>query len=183
MVELVAKRYGTAIFELAKEQDAVMTLQEEILAIKGSFEDPELKEFLTQPKIPVNEKISVLENALSDKVGHDILGLLILVINKGRQDHISQILEEVLDLIDAHNGRVKAYISSAEALSDKQKTDVINQLATLTKKEILPNYEIDPSLIGGLVIRIGDRIVDNSIKGHFHSMSRELLETQISVTE
>jgi F-type H+-transporting ATPase subunit delta len=149
MVELVAKRYGAAIFELAKEQDAVKTLQEEILAIKESFEDPELRDFLTQPKIPANEKISLLESVLSDKVGHDILGLLVLVINKGRQDHISQILEEVLDLIDAHNGRVKAYISSAEALSDKQKTETLSQLASLTKKVIIPSYEVDPTLIGG----------------------------------
>ncbi len=183
MVELVAKRYGAAIFELAKEQDAVISLQEEILGIKDSFEDPELRDFLTQPKIPIGEKISVLENALGDKISHDLMGLLVLVMNKGRQDQISPILEEVLDLIDDYNGRVKAYISSAEALSDKQKTETLSQLASLTKKEIIPSYEVDPTLIGGLVIRIGDRIVDNSIKGHLHSMSRQLLETQISISE
>lgn len=179
MAELVAKRYGAAIFELAKEEDAVEVLETEILAVRESFQDRELVDFLSHPKIALHEKIELLETSLTGRIGHDLLGLLILVVKKNRYDHIADILEEVVELIDVHHGRVKAYISSPDALSVENKSSIIHELAALTHKEILPIYEVDPSLIGGLVIRIGDRIVDNSIKGHLHSLSKQMLQTKI----
>lgn len=180
MAGLVAKRYGTAIFELAKEKDAVIALEDEVIALKQSFESLELSEFLGHPKISLDEKIKVLETSLADKVSHDLLGLLVLVVKKGRYNDIDDIFEEILDLIDVEHDRVKAYISSADQLHVDEKSKIIHQLSALAHKTIIPIYEVDESLIGGLVIRIGDRIVDNSIKGHMHSMSREMLATKIN---
>lgn len=179
MAELVAKRYGSAIFELAKEKDAVALLKEEILGIKDSFMEDDLRDLLTHPKISVEQKIDLLEEALSDKISHDLLGLLVLIVEKGRQLYINDILEEVLELIDAYEGKVKAYITSPNPLSDAHKDNIISELAKQTGKEIIPIYKVKPAIIGGLIIRIGDRIVDNSIKGHLHTLSRELLETKI----
>lgn len=179
MAGLVAKRYGAAIFELAKEKDAVETLENEIIILKNSFREMELEEFLGHPKIPQAEKITVLEEALSKKISHDLLGLLVLVVKKGRYLDIEDIFNETLELIDVHHGRVKAFISSADELDYNQKDKLVHRLAKLADKEIIPIYEVDDSLIGGLVIRIGDRIVDSSIKGHLHSLSRQLLATKI----
>lgn len=179
MAGLVAKRYGTAIFELAKEKDAVIALENEVIAVKESFAHLDLEDFLGHPKISQQEKIKVLEESLKDKVSHDVLGLLILIVKKGRHYHIQEIFEEVLELIDEERGRVKAYVSSADSLTVDQKEMIVHKLSKQANKEIIPIYEIDESLIGGLVIRIGDRIVDNSIKGHLHSLSRELLATKI----
>ncbi len=179
MAGLVAQRYGAAIFELAKEKDAVVELETEIIAVSESFLDLDLEEFLGHPKIPMAEKIKVLETSLSGKVSHDLLGLLVLVVKKGRYYHMNEIFEEVLDLIDGYRGRVKAYIASADQLTVDQKSKIVHQLAAEAHKTVIPIYEIDPSLIGGLVMRIGDRIVDNSIKGHMHSMSRQMLATKI----
>ena len=179
MAGLVGKRYGTAIFELAKEKDTVVELETEIIAVRESFKELNLEEFLSHPKISLTEKIKVLEESLSDKISHDLLGLLVLVTQKGRQYDIEDIFEEVLELIDEDRGRVKAYITSADPLTTDQKSKIIHQLSQQTKKEIIPIYEEDQSLIGGLIIRIGDRIVDNSIKGHMHMMSRDLLATKI----
>jgi F-type H+-transporting ATPase subunit delta len=181
MAGLVAKRYGTAIFELAKEKDAVEALETEIILLEEAFKKMELEEFLGHPKIPQAEKIKVLEESLTDKISHDLLGLLVLIVQKGRYLDIDDILQEVLEQIDVHHGRVKAYISSADALTHDQKDKIVHQLAKQAHKEIIPIYEIDESLIGGLVIRIGDRIVDNSIKGHLHTLSRDLLATKIEL--
>ncbi len=145
--------------------------------------DHDLQELLSHPKIANEKKVILLEDALSDKISHDLLGgLLVLIVHKGRQAHIPEILEEVLEMVDAYEGKVKAYISSSDALSDEQKSGVVTELAKQTGKEIIPLYEVDETLIGGLVIRIGDRIVDNSIKGHLHLLSRELLETKINIS-
>ena len=179
MAGLVAKRYGAAIFELAKEQDAVVALETEIIIVQEGFSHLDLTDFLGHPKVSLDQKIEVLESSLSDIISHDLLGLLVLVVKKGRYAEIDAIFDETLELIDAYRGRAKAYITSADELQVDQKSKLIHELSTLTRKEIIPLYEIDESLIGGLVIRIGDRIVDNSIKGHLHKLSRELLETKI----
>lgn len=179
MAGLVAQRYGAAIFELAKEKDAVIDMETEIIAVSESFKDLGLEEFLGHPKVSMAEKIKVLESSLTGKVSHDLLGLLVLVVRKGRYYYVDEIFEEALDLIDAYRGRVKAYIGSADELTVDQKSKIVHQLAAESHKTIIPIYEVDPSLIGGLVLRIGDRIVDNSIKGHMHSMSRKMLATKI----
>lgn len=181
MVELIAKRYGSAIFELALEKDAVAQLKDEILAIRDSFLDHDLQEMLTHPKIALEKKYAFLEEALDGKISDELLGLLILVIRKRRQSHIPEILEQALELVDAYEGKVKAFISSPDALSDQQKDMIVTELSKQTDKEIIPVYEVDASLIGGLVVRIGDRIMDNSIKGHLHTLSRQLLETKINI--
>lgn len=180
MVELIAKRYGSAIFQLAEEKDAVNDLQKDILLIQESFLDKELIEFLSHPKIPLSDKIKMLEEALSERVGQDLLGLLVLILKKNRQHYISEILTEVLDMIDTYQGKVKAYIESVDELSTEKKKQIIDQLEKSTDKKIIPEYRIDKTLIGGLFIRIGDRVIDNSIKGHMHSMSKKLLETKIN---
>ncbi len=179
MAGLVAKRYGAAIFELAKEKEAVVALENELLIVQESFTQVDLNEFLGHPGVSLDDKVRVLEESLSGKVSHDLLGLLVLVVKKGRYSYVDSIFEEALELIDAYRGRVKAYISSADPLSVAQKSMIIHELGALTRKDIIPLYEEDESLIGGLVIRIGDRIVDNSIKGHLHTLSRELLATKI----
>lgn len=182
MAGLIAKRYGSAIFELAVEKDAVALLKKEVFGIRESFLEDDLIDILSHPKISVEQKIALLENALSDNVSKDLLGLLVLIVKKGRQHYISDILEEVIELTNEYEGKVKAYITSSNPLSDEHQSRIIKELAKQTNKEIIPVYEIDPSIIGGLVIRIGDRIVDNSIKGHLHGLSRELLETRINIS-
>lgn len=181
MAGIAAKRYATAIFELAKEKDAVVDLENEIIAVKESFKATELEDFLGHPKISQSDKIGVLEESLKDRVSKDLLGLLVLIVKKGRHYEIDQILGEVLERIDVDRGRIKAYISSADELSVAQKDRIVHELANQAHKEIIPLYDVDPSLIGGLVIRIGDRIVDNSIKGRMHTLSRELLATKIEL--
>lgn len=181
MVELIAIRYGTAIFQLAKEKDAISLLKEEILMIKESFEEKDFREILSHPKIGTEQKIALLEDALTGKISNDLLGLLVLVITKGRQAYISNILEEVLTMIDAYEGKVKAYISSAETLSEGQKERIITMLHDQTNQTVIPIYEVDESLIAGLVIRMGDRIMDNSIKGQMHTLSKRLLKTKMNL--
>ena len=91
MAGLVAKRYGAAIFELAKEKDAVVALENELLIVQESFTQVELNEFLGHPGVSLDEKVRVLEDSLSGKISHDLLGLLVLVVKKGRYSFIDKI--------------------------------------------------------------------------------------------
>lgn len=182
MDELIGKRYGTALFELAQENGQLSQLKEEIILVTESLmKSEEYFEVINHPKISLDEKIKLTESILEGKVSHDLLGLIILVLQKGRQNALTAIFQYCLDAISEFEGFVKALITSSHMLGSEQKQAIEKHLSQMTNKKIDAQYKVDLSLIGGLTIRIGDKIVDNSIKGKIHQMSRELLNTKLNI--
>lgn len=177
MVELVAKRYGTAIYQLAIEKDQIDIVAEEIASIKEVLETEEdFVQILNHPKIVVEEKIALVESIFKGKVSDDVMGLIVLTIVKGRQSHLIDIIEYCEAEIDAHNNIVTAYVISTEKLDKPHKEQLKQRLEDITGKTVNMMYDVDGSLIGGMIIRIGDRILDNSIKGKIANMSKVLYE-------
>ncbi|TCK87903.1 F-type H+-transporting ATPase subunit delta [Natranaerovirga hydrolytica] len=181
MAELVVKTYSNAIFQLAKEEDALDAIEEEAqVVLKILNENEEFLTLLNHPKISKEDKISILEKTFSEKISANFLGLLVIVVKKDRYSYIVEIIRELLNAIKEEKGIVAAHISSAKNLSDAQKEKVEQRLKELTQKSIEPVYVVESSLIGGLKIRIGDRIVDNSIKGKIDLMAKELRNMQLA---
>lgn len=180
MVELVSKRYGTAIYELAVENNNIKEVEEEIKTVLTILEEEkDLVEVLNHPKVVIDEKIKIVENIFKGKISDELLGLIIVTVNKSRQNFLSDIFKYCLSRIDEHNGIISAYISSAVELNTVQKDSIKNKLEKLTNKSVNMNYSVDESLIGGLVIRIGDRIVDNSVKEKIRNLSKELYSVEV----
>lgn len=177
MVELIAKRYGTAIYQLAVEKDQIDTVAEEIAIIREVLKTEEdFVQLINHPKIVVEEKIALVESVFKGKVSDEVMGLVVLTIVKGRQRFLPQIIQYCEDAFDAHNNIVTAYITSTEVLNDHFKQQVKERLEALTQKTVNTEFDVDESLIGGMVIRIGDRILDNSIKGKIAKLSKTLME-------
>ena len=177
MEELVVKRYGQALFEIAKESGKVETFEEEIRQMHMILKrDPEFISILCHPKVSKNEKIQLVETVFGNKVSQDLVGFLVLTINKSRQVNILDILTYTMDKIDEYNGYVKAYVTSAIALTDQNKQDIIKKLETQTQMKVNLVTQLDHTIIGGIQIRIKDRIVDNSIKTTLHRMSQTVYE-------
>lgn len=177
MVELVAKRYGTAIYQLAVEKNQIDTVAHELAVIKNVLETEDaFVQILSHPKIVVEEKIALVESIFKSKVSDDVMGLIVLTIVKGRQSQLIDIADYCEQLIDEYNNIVTAYVTTTENLSEPHKVRLKERLEALTKKTVNTNYDTDESLIAGMVIRIGDRILDNSIKGQLASINKTLLE-------
>lgn len=177
MEELVVKRYGQALFEIVKESTDFKAYEEEIRQIYKIFQDdPEFIDVLCHPKISSNEKIQIIETTFGEKVHQEFVGFLILTINKSRQKNIIDILRFTIDKIDEHNGYVKAYVTSAIELTEQNKIDIRKKLEAQTQKKIHLVTQLDHTIIGGIQIRIKDRIVDNSIKTSLHRMSQTVYE-------
>jgi F-type H+-transporting ATPase subunit delta len=175
MAELIAKRYGNALYELALETNKVDEIKTQLLSVKDILtNEKEFFDILSHPKIVVEEKIKIIEEAFNGKVNDEILGLMVLTIKKGRQKELTNIISYCIERIDEYNGILKAYITSPDALKASQKADIKARLETVTGKKVETNYSVDNSLIGGLIIRIGDRIVDNSIKGKMAVLSKQM---------
>lgn len=176
MAKLVAATYGDALFDVAIEQKALDSLFEETNAVLTALGDnPDLIGFLNHPKIDKIEKIKTIENIFNKFVSKELLGLLVTVINKDRANDLSDILNYFTDKVREYKKIGRAYVTTPMPLSDASKAKVKKRLLDTTDyREFEMIYAVDESLIGGMVIRIGNKIVDSSIKNKLSVLSREL---------
>ncbi|MEE1257608.1 MAG: ATP synthase F1 subunit delta [Lachnospiraceae bacterium] len=182
MAKLVSKTYGEALFELAVEENKTGLYLEEVAnLLKVIQENQDFGQFMNHPKIPKEEKLTVMENIFRDKMDKELLGFLVTIVEKDRYSEIEEILKYVIDSIKEYRNIGVAYVTTAIPLQENQKKDVENKLLSTTKYETLEcHYKVDEGLIGGMVIRMGDRVVDSSIRTKLESLERELLAIQLS---
>lgn len=182
MAKLVSKVYGDALFEAAMEKQVTDTVFEEVSALQVIFqENPDLVRTLNHPKIVKEEKISILENIFSGKVSDELMGFLTIIVDKGRQNDIPSIFTYFMEKVKEYKKIGTAYVSSAVELKEDQKAQIKGKLLSTTEyKEFEMVYNVDPSLIGGLVIRIGDRVVDSSIKTQLYELKKDLSRLQLA---
>ncbi|MBR4760913.1 MAG: ATP synthase F1 subunit delta [Lachnospiraceae bacterium] len=182
MAKLISKTYGEALFELAIEENRMDEFLEEAqLALRVIRENPEFSAMMNHPRIDQDEKVRVVENVFGASLSREITGLLRIIVQKDRYKETEEILSWFIDQVKQEKGIGQAHVTSALPLSDAQKKQIEEKLlATTSYKQMEMEYETDESLIGGLRIRIGDRVVDSSISNKLSDLKRELLKIQIS---
>lgn len=182
MAKLVSKTYGEALFELAVEESKVDVLMEEIVQLQNIFaQNKEFGKFMNHPKILKEEKIQVLQNVLKGRISDELTGFLTLIVTKDRYGEIDEIMDYFLTEVKSYKGIGIAYVTTAAALRDEQKAEVEQRLLQTTSyQQMEMHYAVDESLIGGMVIRIGDRVVDSSIKTRLNELTRQLMKIQLS---
>ena len=182
MAKLISKTYGEALFELAVEENKVDVLAEEISAILDILkQNPDFVNLLNHPKISKEEKLQVMEEVFGGKVSKEIQGFLNIVVAKERNKELMAIMEYFLDEVKAMKGVGVCYVTTPMELKDAQKEAVVKKLLETTDfKTMELHYSVDKSLIGGMVIRIGDRVVDSSISTKLSNLEAQLLKIQLA---
>ncbi len=181
MAKLVSKTYAQALFELAVEEDKTASLLEEAVGLLGVIRtNVEFGQFMNHPKIQKEDKLEVVQNVFRDKISRELLGFLVTVIEKDRYPEIEAILEDFIASVKEHNNIGTAYVTTAIAISEQEKQDIESRLLATTRyRTIECIYDVDTSLIGGMVIKMGDRVVDSSIRTKLDKLQRELLAIQL----
>ena len=182
MAKLISKTYGEALFDLAMEEHSVEQLAEEaVVVLDVVASNPDLAKLLNHPKIVKEEKITVVENIFKERFSPSMVGFLVLLVQKDRHNELEEVLQYFVDKVKEMQRIGVAYVTSAVPLSEEQKNQIYNKLlSTTTYIKFEMHYEVDASLIGGLVIRIGDRVVDSSIRTRINNLSKELTKIQLS---
>lgn len=182
MAKLVSKVYGDALFEEALRKQEVDALFEEVKGLQMIWrENQSLAELLDNPKIVKEEKIGIIKNIFDGRVSDDLMGFLAVIVDKGRQKEITAICEYFVNAVKEYKNIGVAHVTSAVELSEGQKARLAEKLLnTTTYVEFEMDYQVDPSLIGGMVIRIGDRVVDSSVKTQIYDLRRSLLKLQLT---
>lgn len=183
MAKLASKVYGDALFELAVEENRVEGLADEAVLVKAVLEEnPKLAGLMKHPKVIREEKIKFIQDCFTGRVSEDMVGFLVVAVTKGRFSEVRAILDYFLERVKEYQGIGTACVVSAVELNEKWKSKVEEKLLSTTsyhKMEI--SYQVDPGLIGGLMIRIGDRVVDTSIKHKLDQMKEKLLKISLEL--
>ena len=181
MAKLISKTYGDALFELAAEQDKVDALLEEIEQLRQVLsENEEFGRLMNHPKIIKEEKIQVAKNVFEGRMSSELLGFVTIIISKDRYKDIDAILDYFIAEVKQYKGIGVATVTTAVPLRLEQRRKIEQRLLDTTSyKKMEMNYLLDKSLIGGMVIRIGDRVVDSSISTKLNELQKELLKVQL----
>ena len=181
MAKLVSKTYGDALFAVALEENRMDEFFEAVKVVADILRtNDEFGKLMNHPKIIKEEKVKIVEEAFGNNVPKEIVGIMALMITKGRAEEMLSVFDYFIDLVKEEKKIGRAYVATAVELSAEQKAKVEQKLLDTTKYETFEmNYSVDTSLIGGMVIRIGDRVVDSSIKTKLFELTRELRKVQI----
>ncbi len=181
MAKLVSKTYGDALFSVALEENRVDAFYEEVQGVKEIIaQNGELQKLLDNPKVIKEDKIKLIEEAFAGHVEKEMIGLMALLISKGHSADMMSVFDYFIGLVKEEKKIGSAFVTTAVALTEVQKSAVEKRLLETTRYESFEmNYSVDPSLIGGMVIRIGDRVVDSSIKTKLYELSKNLRSIQV----
>lgn len=181
MAKRIASTYGEALFELAVENHKEDLFLEQVGVVQTAMkENPDFAKLLHHPRISKEEKVQVIENVFKGRILDEITGFLTIVVEKERSDEMEEILTYFTDRIKEEKGIGVAYVKTATPITEIQKAQIKEKLlATTSYHEMEMYYSVDETLIGGMVIRIKDRVVDSSIKTKLSDLTRQLYKIQL----
>lgn len=176
----IARNYAEALLELAEREGEIETYGELIEAIAGAVEaDERIRVALESPRVPRRVKQEVLERALAGRAPDRFVRFLGAVLKRGRQGLLPEISREYLALVDLKLNRVHAGITLPREPDSKLAAEIKRRLSGIIGKEVIPHYRADPRILGGIVVRIGDRVMDGSLRRKLLALRRQMLGAKI----
>ncbi len=185
MDQLVSKRYAKAIFELAVEDQKTDRLLQEAAAVRKAVEEnPQWIRFLKNPGILMEEKLRTTEQILKERVSNEMTAFFCVIVKNKRSEQLPEILSELMTQIEEYQGTGRIQVISAAELKSFQKKKIREiMIKTTGYRKLEIQYAIDPSLIGGMKIRLKDRVIDSSIKSRLERMQSQLMKISLEQNE
>ena len=171
-----ARRYAQAVFQLAVEFDELEKWLDDLMILADSVTSSQFLDFMSQPRVPTAAKLEVIRESLGDSVGRLATNLISLLATRNIAHILPEIADQYQELLDSHQGIERAEVVSAVPLSDAQHRRAVDVLEGLSGREVRLSTRVDPALLGGMIMRIGDRVVDGSTRSKLKAMRRELSE-------
>lgn len=175
----LVRKYAKAIFEIAQEEDKPVAYGDELKAAREGIESvPQAMEFFSNPQIDPKLKKELLQKCFKKELSKDVYHFLLLLVDKHRFVLFPAIVDEYRALSNEARGILIADVTTATAASKKQQKAIADKLEQVTGKKVELRLHEDKSLIGGVVVKIGDRRIDGSVAGRLETMKRKLLANE-----
>jgi len=174
-----ARVYARALFDIGLAEGAVGRIYDDLHAVHEAILglDPDLREFFNQPRIRPEDKSRIVDMAFEGKVSRTVLGLLHVLVRKRREPLLDNVVQEFDGYRDRREGRVKASVTTARKL-DADVVKALNAaLEQRTKKSVDLQERIDPNVLGGIRVNLGDSVLDGTVRRGLQDMRRSLVAT------
>ena len=171
----IARKYSNALLETALEQNLSSKVYEDLVFVCETINSNEqLQEIFYSPIISQADKTEIIEKLFSIHIEKITLDFLFLLIEANRTDALCEVLNQYSTSYNEYNNIVKPVVISAVELNEAQKNRIVEKLQNKMSKTIIPEYQVNPDIIGGLIIEIEDKTVDCSLKTKFENMQKQL---------
>ncbi|WP_428910100.1 F0F1 ATP synthase subunit delta [Niallia sp. Krafla_26] len=172
----IANRYAFALFQVAKEQKLLDQLEDELRVVREVFnQNKDFNTLLSSPKLSKDKKKQLFQNVFS-KANPFLQNTFKLLVDRGREGLIAQIADHFIGLADSEKGIAEATVTSTRPLTEEETKALSVAFAKkLNKKDLRIENKVDSNLLGGIKLRIGNRIYDGSLKGKLERLERQLL--------
>ena len=175
MADQLVNGYAEALFKVVQAEGELDRVEDELFRFGKLLEqNHELKQALSDQSVDKQQREKVLEELLSDKVSSHTLGLLSFIVTQGRARQLPQILEQVSQLAADARQMVVAEVRTAIPLDETQQAELAKSLSSATNKKVTVKVIIDPSVLGGVVAKVGDTVIDGSIKHRLDQLKEQV---------
>ena len=169
-----ARRYADAAFETGRADRNLDAWERDLATIGATMRHPELRKLLQHPAIAFAEKERVLRSVMGRGVAPSAMNLVLLMVRRGRPGAIEPMIARFSELLRRERGIALAQVRTALPLDDTQRAEIASRLRTLTGSEIEMDETVDPDLIGGVAVRIGDQLYDASVRSRLERLRARL---------
>jgi F-type H+-transporting ATPase subunit delta len=171
----IARNYAEALFELGEGSGQTTLYADLIDAVAAAVETtPQIQAVLMSPRVPKSEKSRMLAAALKGAPKEFVL-FLQAVVKRGRQQLLREIATAYLALLDLKLNRVRAGVTLARPADEKMRKAIQEALSKQLRKEVIASFSVDPEILGGAVVRVGERIHDGSVRRRLTKLRRQLI--------
>lgn len=181
--EIIARNYAATLLELADRHggaDTMAAFGQSLDALAALLEsDRRVREFLTTPRVSAAAKKQALSAALGGSAPELFVRFVTVVVEKRRQALLVDIARAYRELVDQRMGRVRVAVTLSHAPDRELEAEIRRSLEKRTGREVIPTYTVDPELLGGIVVHLGDEILDGSVRSRMAGLRRRLLETEL----
>ena len=171
-----ARRYASAVFELAQQDGQIDEWGRRLTKIRELFADPEVAAVLTNPTIPTEKREALVATA-PHLIDQEATNLARLLVESGRVAQAAAIEAEFERMADEAAGRVRATVTTAIELGRVDRDRIARELSRRLEKEVRLSVAVDPRIIGGLKLQYGDRVIDASVAARLQQLRRRLAAT------
>ena len=173
--ESAARRYAEAAFQIAMRDGTVEVWRSELDLAGAVVEDPTVARVLANPAVALESRDAMVDSAIGPTISRPVLNLVKLMLRRGRIDQLPRVSAEFRRLDNARQGIVPATATTAAPLSQDDVRALVGRLEQMTGGRIELVLQVDPSLLGGLVVRVGDRLIDGSVRGRLERLRNQLV--------
>ncbi|RJP18365.1 MAG: ATP synthase F1 subunit delta [Candidatus Abyssobacteria bacterium SURF_5] len=174
-VDPIVSAYAESLFRVASAEGVADRVEEELHEVERLYEkNYEVKEFIHNPHVRTEGKKDALADLLRDKISRILLNHLYLVVDQDRGRLLPKIAEEYYRMVSEIRAKVTAEVTTAFPVTDGMLDELARELRRLTKKDVHLRTRVDESIIGGVIVRVGDKVLDGSVRKKLSQIKKQM---------